>query len=145
MLPLVVTGISQKRISLVSSSLQTFEIIRRITVNNRESFGIGGTGTENERKYDSMKRLPATATFSLQKYLLLQAVICLSLPPLVTFFFSNKSIVTTDGNSKTTIKWLNGFQFIVDFCTNQIKSRKQHGIFWYRGHWRRKWRRWRRN
>ncbi len=47
MLPLVVTGISQKRISLVSSSLQTFEIIRQITANNRESFGIGGTGAEN--------------------------------------------------------------------------------------------------
>ena len=46
-----------------------------------ESFGIGGTGAENgqhgaeiERKSESMKRLPPTVTFFLQKYLLLQVV-----------------------------------------------------------------------
>ncbi len=46
-----------------------------------ESFGIGGTGTkngehgtENEGKFEPMKRLPATVTFSFQRYLLLQVV-----------------------------------------------------------------------
>ena len=43
----MVTANLQKRISLVSSLLYTYEIIRQTIANNRESFGIGGTGAEN--------------------------------------------------------------------------------------------------